>query len=128
MQVADLKAAQFSVKIPCRVVIAQDEIEPGGSLLALWGTGYEVGRAFVEMDRGDKTLKSFWTGPDRTQEVIEFPVTEDLRGGFTLRVTYVRENRAYIESRNVDVPWSNKELDVRWERFVSKLEPGAKET
>ena len=51
-----------------------------------------------------------------------------MRGGFTLRVTMVRENRGYLESRHVDVPWTNKNLTVKWEHFVSKLEPGQKET
>ena len=51
-----------------------------------------------------------------------------MRGGFTVRVTQVRENRAYLTSRHVDVPWTNKNLTVKWERFVSKLEPGKKET
>ena len=51
-----------------------------------------------------------------------------MRGGFTVRVTHVRENRAYLTTRHVDVPWTNKNLTVKWERFVSKLEPGQKET
>ena len=51
-----------------------------------------------------------------------------MRGGFAVRVTYVRENRAYLESSRVQVPWSNKKLDVRWEHFTSKLEPGKKST
>src|SRR6266699_1963082 len=51
-----------------------------------------------------------------------------MRGGFTLHVTRVRENRAYLDSRNVDVPWSNKDLDIKWEHFTSKLEPNQKET
>jgi uncharacterized protein YfaS (alpha-2-macroglobulin family) len=40
----------------------------------------------------------------------------------------VRENRAYLESRHVDVPWSNKELQIIWEHFTSKLGPSQKET
>ena len=34
--------------------------------------------------------------------------------------------RAYLETHHVNVPWTNKELTVRWERLVSKLEPGQK--
>ena len=49
-----------------------------------------------------------------------------MRGGFTLRVTYVRENRAYLNERIVDVPWTNKQLHRPWEHFRSKLEPGAR--
>ena len=55
-------------------------------------------------------------------------INEGMRGGFTVRATYVHENRGYIENRHVDVPWSNKDLTVKWEHFVNKLEPGKKET
>jgi hypothetical protein len=32
-----------------------------------------------------------------------------MRGGFFLHVTQLRENRAYLSSRRIDVPWSNKD-------------------
>ena len=51
-----------------------------------------------------------------------------MRGGFTVRVTYVRENRAYLTENVVDVPWSNKQLAIKWEHFRSKLLPAQKET
>ncbi|HVU33316.1 MAG TPA: alpha-2-macroglobulin family protein, partial [Opitutaceae bacterium] len=73
-------------------------------------------------------IRSYWTAPDHTQVLIEEPVTEAIRGGFTLRVSYVRENRAYLKERVVDVPWTNKQLHVKWESFRSKLLPGEKET
>ena len=73
-------------------------------------------------------IQSYWTQPRVTQASVEQNITETLRGGFTVHVTFVRENRAYFESRRVDVPWSNKRLTVRWEHFVSKLQPGAEET
>src|SRR5208337_2121807 len=73
-------------------------------------------------------LQGFWTEPGATQQPVKQAVTEAMRGGFTLRVTMVRENRAYLEARHVDVPWTNKNLTVKWEHFVSKLEPGQKET
>ena len=73
-------------------------------------------------------MQSFWTEAGATQQPVKQAVTEAMRGGFTLRVTMVRENRAYLESRRVDVPWTNKNLTVKWEHFVSKLEPGQKET
>jgi len=75
-----------------------------------------------------KLLQSFWTKPGATQFAIAQDINEGMRGGFTLRTTFVRENRAYLESRHVDVPWSNKELKLKWDRFVSKIEPGRKET
>src|SRR6185503_15341913 len=43
-------------------------------------------------------------------------------------ITRIQENRAYLTSRHVDVPWSNKNLEIKWEHFTSKLEPAQKET
>ena len=128
IQVVDLKAKQFTVKVANHFAAAQWSVEPGESLIALWGTGYDKGRAFVEIEHRGKTLRSFWTAADRTQEVIEHTVSEDLRGGFAVRVTCIRENRAYLNERIVDVPWTNKKLIVKWEHFSSKLGPAQKDT
>ncbi len=128
IQVVDLKAKQFSVKVANHFAAAQWSVEPGESLIALWGTGYDKGRAFVEIEHRGKILRSFWTAAGRTQEVIEHKVSEDLRGGFVVRATYIRENRAYLNERIVDVPWTNKKLTVKWEHFSSKLGPAQKET
>ena len=73
-------------------------------------------------------LQSYWTEPGRTQAAIKQQVTEAMRGGFSVHVTMVRENRAYLHSRQVSVPWTNKNLTVKWEHFVSKLAPAQKET
>jgi len=81
----------------------------------------------VELECRGELLRAWWTDPDRTQEVIEEEVTEHMRGGFTLRVTYVRENRVCLSERIVDVPWTNKQLTIKWERFGSLLEPGREE-
>jgi len=127
LTVLDAKARQFPVKVANHFTAAKWSVKPGNSLLALWGTGYDKGRAFVELECNDKALLGYWTDPGRTQEIIEHSVTEEMRGGLTLRITYVRENRAYLNERIVDVPWSNRELTVKWESFRSKLFPGQKE-
>jgi len=128
VQVVDVTTKKYPVKVPNLFTAEKWSLEPGESLLAVWGTGYDKGRAFVEVEHRGKLLKSFWTAADATQEVIEQAVNEDMRGGFTLRVTYVRENRAYLNERIVDVPWSNRQLNIKWEHFTSKLAPGQKET
>jgi hypothetical protein len=128
VQVVDPRGRHYGVKLPNLFTAPKWSVEPGEKFSALWGTGYDTGRAFVELECDGKSLKSYWTAADRTQALVETPVTEAMRGGLTLRVTYVRENRAYFNERVVDVPWSNKQLAVKWETFRSKLMPGQKET
>ncbi|MEO6006049.1 MAG: alpha-2-macroglobulin family protein [Opitutus sp.] len=126
--VVDPQAPRYGVKLANHFVAPKWSIEPGKPFTALWGTGYDHGRALVELESNGKVLKTYWTASDRTQAVVDLPVLEVMRGGFTVRVTYVRENRAYLNERIVNVPWSNKELSIKWESFRSKLLPGQKET
>jgi uncharacterized protein YfaS (alpha-2-macroglobulin family)/tetratricopeptide (TPR) repeat protein len=128
LTVLNPEAKELRVKVPHLFAAPKWSLEPGEEFTAVWGTGYDAGRAFVEVEHRGKLLRSYWTDPGRTQAVVKQTIDEGMRGGFTVRVTYVRENRAYLESRHVDVPWTNKQLTVKWERFVSKLEPGKKET
>ncbi|UCC96492.1 MAG: hypothetical protein JSW66_11685, partial [Phycisphaerales bacterium] len=127
IHVLDPEAARFGLRIANHLAAPKWTLEPGELFEALWGTGYETGRAYVELECRGQVLRSWWTDPNRTQEVVTEVVTEDMRGGFTLRVTYVRENRAYLKERIVDVPWTNKQLTIQWERFRSLLEPGQQE-
>lgn len=121
-------ASKLAIKVPNLFTAPTWSVEPGDEFSALWGTGYDEGRAFVEIEHRNKIIRRYWTKAGETQSQIKQAVTENLRGGFTVHVTRVRENRAYLESRRVDVPWSNKDLQVKWEHFTSKLAPGQKET
>ena len=128
VQVLDPAAAKLNIKVPDVVASPNWSVEPGKDFTLFWGTGYDAGRAYVEVEHRGKVLQALWTDPGKTQHVLKVPVTEAMRGGFTVRVTHVQENRAYLTSRHVDVPWTNKNLSVKWEVFRSKLEPGARET
>jgi hypothetical protein len=128
LRVLDPGADRLNIKIPHLLDARALEVEPGQEFLALWGTGYESGRAFVEIQHRGKTLERYWTAPGRTQQRIPVAVTEALRGGFQVSVTQVRENRLYRSSQDVEVPWKNKDLELSWESFRSQLEPGQKET
>ncbi len=128
LQVVDPTATSLGIKIPVLFVSPDWEVQPGEEFMALWGTGYDTGRAFVEIEQDNKFTRRYWTQPGRTQEQIKVAVTEAMRGGFFVHVTYVRENRAYIDSRKIGVPWKNKDLTLKWEHFVSKLLPSQKET
>ncbi len=128
LRVLDPASPRLALKIPHLLAAPKWKLEPGEEFRALWGTGYQLGRAFIEIEHRHRIIKRFWTTPGRTQQEITFPVTEKLRGGFTLHVTQVRDNRAYLDTRQIEVPWDNKELELTWEHFTSKLEPARKET
>ena len=67
LQVLDPNADRLAIKIPNLVAAPQWTLEPGETFTALWGTGYEEGRAFVEVEHRGKVLQSYWTRPKVTQ-------------------------------------------------------------
>ena len=118
------EAKTFPIKIPNLVAGPKWSLEPGEEFMALWGSGYDRARAFIEIEHRGKLLQSFWTEAGATQQPVKQAVTEAMRGGFTLHVTMVRENRGYLESRHVDVPWTNKDLTREMGAF--RLQAGAR--
>src|SRR5690606_1763100 len=53
--------------------------------------------------------------------------TEEDRGGINLNYVFVKNNRVYTGSDNLNVPWSNKDLNITYSTFRDKLLPGAEE-
>jgi hypothetical protein len=128
VQVLDEKSKQLGLKIPYVFAAPSFQVEPGSTWRGLWGSGYEGARAYVEIEHRGKSIKKYWTTAGVNQLSIEQPIEEIHRGGLTVHVTMVRENRLYTGTRVIDVPWSQKQLQVRWDRFRSKLTPGSEET
>ena len=128
LRVVDPEAKAFPVRMASHFAAKSASVKPGGEFVALWGTGYPDGRVWFEVEHRRKLVKSGWSAGGATQEVLRFPVTEEHRGGFTVRSLFVHQNRVYTETINVDVPWDDHDLALKFETMRSKLEPGAKET
>ena len=128
LQVFNPDSTRAAIRLPSMLAAKSWKLEPGEEFQALWGTGYESGRAFVELTHRGQILTQFWTLPTRTQQRLTWPINESYRGGMTLNVAGILDGRPFLHSQNIDVPWSNKELELSWESFRSKLEPGQKET
>lgn len=59
---------------------------------------------------------------------ITLPVTESLRGGATLKLFYVKQNRWVEKSIPINVPWTQKDLKITFETFRDKTLPGSQES
>ncbi|KPJ72676.1 hypothetical protein AMJ52_05605, partial [candidate division TA06 bacterium DG_78] len=118
----------FNIKLASLVRVNSNTVEVGKELEVLWGTGYETGRCFIEIEHDNKIIKRYWTKQHETQHTFAFPVTEKYRGGFVVYLTQVSDNRAYLNTLPIYVPWDNKELSISTQTFRDKLRPGEKET
>ncbi|MFM7135772.1 MAG: hypothetical protein ACKO1M_01705, partial [Planctomycetota bacterium] len=127
VEVVDPEAAHYGVKRPFVMKAASTSVETGSEFQAVVGTGYDTGRALVEISQSGNVLERFWTEPGRTQWPVSFEAAAANRGGFTVRAWLVRDGRLHVQSQTVDVPWTDKQLAIELERFTLRTEPGAKE-
>ncbi len=125
--VIDPAADRDRVKRPFAMAAEKDSVEAGREFQAILGTGYDHGRALVEISRAGRVLQRFWTEPGRTQWPVRVAVADEDRGGFTLTAWLVRDGRLHREQKTVQVPWTNKKLAIAWERFTRRVEPATKE-
>ncbi|MBP7866895.1 MAG: hypothetical protein KA419_13210 [Acidobacteria bacterium] len=126
--VIDPAAARCAIPTPFLVAAGPLRVEAGQTFRAVCATGFDRGPLLVEVLRDHRRVRADWLDPGRTQHVVEYPVGAADRGGFHFRVTLVRDGRAYQVDRRVDVPWTDRKLDLRWERFRPDLQPGGAET
>jgi uncharacterized protein YfaS (alpha-2-macroglobulin family) len=119
---------RFPLKLASLVKVNKDEVRVGETLELLWGTGFQSGRCFIEIECRDRVIDRFWSDRGATQQLFKLPVGERFRGGLTVHCIQVSRNRAYIEEIPIAVPWDNKELLVETASFRSKLLPGEQET
>ncbi|HVG14542.1 MAG TPA: alpha-2-macroglobulin family protein, partial [Chitinophagaceae bacterium] len=58
---------------------------------------------------------------------IELSARDEDRGGYAVSFFFVKDNRFYQFSENIQVPWTNKELKIEYASFRDKMLPGSEE-
>ncbi len=101
--------------------------EPGEVASFLIGSAAEYASVLYEIEHKGKTVHSEIIELSKEQKIIKLPINESHRGNVTVHFSMVKFGRSFSNSYTVYVPFSNKELDVKFETFRDKLLPGAKE-
>ena len=105
----------------------KDEAEPGESARFLIGSAANNVRVLYEIEHDDAIVHKEILTLNREQRLIEIPVEEKHRGNFNVHFSYVKDARAYTQTHTVQVPFSNKKLELEFITFRDKLLPGQQE-
>ncbi|WP_299254932.1 alpha-2-macroglobulin family protein [uncultured Cytophaga sp.] len=120
-----------STKLPYAMTsythLEQARVEP------LDKASFEIGSSFAdvhvlcEIERNATIIrKEFFSLKNETKK-IEQLITEADRGGLSIHYVFIHNNRVYGGTENISVPFTNKDLTIKWETFRSKLSPGQAE-
>ncbi|MBL7982112.1 MAG: hypothetical protein JNL52_09905 [Flavobacteriales bacterium] len=109
------------------VQVVKGQCEPGEKAVLLLSSSLTECRVLMEVERDGRIVVSRPMLLKRGQQRVELPVLEDDRGGFAVHFVCGERGRQHLSTQRIEVPWTNKQLNVEWMSFRDKLLPGAKE-
>ncbi|MBK8549097.1 MAG: hypothetical protein IPL63_17635 [Saprospiraceae bacterium] len=125
-QVRDFEENKFPKTKPLHVSLAATVGEPGGKAYLNIGIAEKpVYVLLIAENNGTIFLKE--NMKVNKTILFSYPISEANRGGITFHLMYVYNNRQEHEKYFVDVPFTNKQLDIKLETFRDKIYPGTKE-
>ncbi len=106
---------------------SQQTLEPGNKATVGIGTSAENVFVIRKVSHNDSAAAFSFLTLNKEKKSADFPVTEADRGGFGVLDAFVKDNRVYSSLFTVHVPWTNKELSIRYDTYRDKVLPGNEE-
>jgi hypothetical protein len=83
--------------------------------------------ALYEIEQDGKIIERQRLSLSNENHLFKIPIKEEYRGNIAAHYTVIKDSRLYQETVNISVPYTNKQLDIRFETFRNKLQPGQQE-
>jgi uncharacterized protein YfaS (alpha-2-macroglobulin family) len=106
--------------------VVKSTVEPNEKATLLVGSSEKI-RALYEVEHRGEIIAQEWVTLNNEVRKFEIPVKEEYRGNFSVLVSFIKDNQAHLHSAVINVPRSNKELDISFETYRNKLQPGQQE-
>ncbi|MCY1034702.1 MG2 domain-containing protein [Corallococcus sp. BB11-1] len=114
--------------LPGMLMAERSSVRVGEVARLVVASGYEGQPLMMDVYQGSRRVEHRLLTAGQGRAVVEIPVTEALRGGFTVALSLVRDWQHLGFQQTVAVPFDDKELSVEFATFRDTLRPGAKET
>ncbi|UCH93751.1 MAG: hypothetical protein JSV88_26265, partial [Candidatus Aminicenantes bacterium] len=121
------KGKQVPYKLLDWFTVPKSTVEPGETAVILIGSSDKNVRVIYEIEHRGKIIDTQYLTLDNEQKRVTIPIHEEHRGNLGVHFTFVKHNRLMAHTHNIQVPWSNKNLDISFATFRNKLNPGEKE-
>jgi hypothetical protein len=100
--------------------------EPGETVTLDFGSFNKEAHILFQVEHDGEIVRQEWMQP-KGRKKIDLKIEEKHRGNFQFQILSIQNNRPYLNSGSVTVPWTNKELKIEYATFRDKLQPGQEE-
>ena len=121
------KASKTEAVAPLYFTLLTPTAEPGEEVKFMIGTPVKNAYIIYEILHKDKVVSREILKLSNEQKLISIHVKEEYRGNFAISVAMVKNNHSFLTGKNINVPYTNKKLDISFATFRNKLLPGQEE-
>lgn len=114
--------------LPAYLLVDTSEARPGGRVRVLAHSGFADQPVRLETWRGGRLIRERQLRMGRDSSLIEIPISKGERGGFTLKLSTVRDFQLVEQSADVWIPWDDRRLEIETATFRDRIRPGGRET
>jgi hypothetical protein len=116
--------------VPCNKTFfawqPQPSFEPTETAKITLGTAAEKLHVLIEEELDGKIIKTEWMDLEAVKSYT-VKLSEASRGNHFVHISYAQNNRVSFVTKTLVVPFSNKALNIEYQTFKDKLEPGSDE-
>ncbi len=123
----DPQSDQLPFAVPSWTKVSPSTVQPGAKSTVEIGSSFKDVHVLYEIERDGEILRKDFIALNSNIKKIDQLITEDDRGGLAVHYVFVYNNRVYGGTENIQIPFTNKELNIKWETFRNKLLPGQAE-
>jgi uncharacterized protein YfaS (alpha-2-macroglobulin family) len=114
--------------VPCNKTFfawqSKETFEPNETARITLGSASEMLHVLIEEELDGKLLSSQWMPLDAIKH-YDVKLTEASRGNHFVHLSFAQNNRATFVTKTLVVPFTNKALNIEYQTFKDKLEPGS---
>ncbi|HZI00679.1 MAG TPA: alpha-2-macroglobulin family protein, partial [Flavisolibacter sp.] len=130
LQVINTKTKELGIPSYLLALTTNPPLEPGDKASILIGSSATDLFLIQEVDQNKENeakINYFFHSLNNGKKTFDRVITEEDRGGIGQNFLFVKHNRFYHTASSIQVPWSNKELDISFTSFRDKILPGSTE-
>lgn len=127
IQVTDVNGTQAPFECVFHAYALKTSYEPGETITVPVSSSLKNQLVLMEVNVDGTIVERKHILLSGDQKTITFKVEEKHRGGLGILLSAVRYGRQYMKDFSFSVPYTNKELQVSFETFRDKLQPGQQE-
>lgn len=124
--VTDFENGEFPASQMLYIDGLDKELSVGEELSIALGTPVDDLMVYYHFINDQKIVKHGWLHLDN-KTTVTYKVRPADQGGITLLFDFIKHNKYHFNNRQLNIPWSDKKLDVKLETSRDITTPGAKE-